>query len=185
LKYSGFNATQMSNYSKRTKIRKQELKDEKIAAQNERLRQKALPKVLRKLETELSNYVGFMALFDGYLGEFTGQIVPVEPVGNPFVILHRMNLHFPHPNSINSEQKKMYINKIEDAFDRMGFMIRYSEKGNEDFFGGLLDASITRFYELLLFHITFLNEHDFDTFSSVNYEGVTLMVTRLNYEHLN
>ncbi len=172
----------MSNYSKRSKKRKQELKEQNLEARNERLRLKALPKVLRKLETELNNYVDFMEVYDGYLGDFTGQIEPTEPVGNPFVVIHEMDLNFPHPNSLNTEEKKMYINKIENAFNRMGFIILYSNIEDDVF--ELSDDGVSKLYELLLFHIMNPNIDDFDTFQSINYTGLTLTVERFDSEYL-
>lgn len=173
----------MSKFTDRSKIRKQEIKEQNRVARKERLRLKALPKVLRKLETEFSKHVSFMEVYDGYLGDFTGEIVPVEPVGNPFAIIRRMGLNFPHPNSLCIEQKNMYINTIEDAFNRMGFMINYFTIVAEGNAFELSDAEVSQLYELLLFHIMVSKGQDFDIFSSVNYEGLTLEITRFNCDY--
>ncbi len=107
----------MSKFSEHKKKRKQEAVEQK----KERLRLKALPKPLRKLETDLWQYVEFMNIYDGYIGDFTGQAIPEKPVENPFVIINKMKLNFPHQNSLSDEQKKLYVMKIEEAFNRMGF----------------------------------------------------------------
>ncbi|MBI9066989.1 MAG: hypothetical protein JEZ09_06830 [Salinivirgaceae bacterium] len=187
----------MSKFSERSKKRKQELKEQNIEARNERLRLKALPKVLSRLETELGNYVDFMNVYDGYLGDFTGQIIPVEPVANPFVVIHEMNLNFPHPNSLNTVEKKMYITKIEAAFIRMGFELQVSgifvDSEYKDFpappfvdlyISGIPNAAVSPLYELFLYHIMDSNIRNFDIFTSVNYKGVTLKVERYDNEYL-
>ncbi|MDA3892084.1 MAG: hypothetical protein PF517_10520 [Salinivirgaceae bacterium] len=173
----------MSKYSKQSKKRKQELKKQNIEARNERLILKALPKVLRKLEKGLGYYVEFMEVYDGYLGDFTGQIIPVEPVGNPFVVIHEMKLDFPHPNSLKCEQKKMFVRKIEEAFNRMGFILHAKTVTEDDVFE-LSDAGISQLYELLLFYIMVANEDYFDNFSSVNYEGLSLIIERFNCNYV-
>lgn len=187
----------MRKFSARSKKRKQELKEHNLEARNERLRLKALPKVLRRLETELGNYVDFMEVYDGHLGDFTGQIIPENPVGNPFVVIHEMDLKFPHPNSLNTVEKKMYITKIEDAFLRMGFELQVSEifidsKHNHvsappfvDLnVSEMPDAAISPLYELFLYHIEDTNILNFDIFTSVNYKGITLKIKRYDNEYL-
>ncbi|MDA3818556.1 MAG: hypothetical protein PF486_14330 [Prolixibacteraceae bacterium] len=113
----------MSNFNQRSKIRKQKLKEQNIEAQNEKRRLKALPKTLRKLESELCYHVDFMEVYDGYLGDFTGEVVPVEPVKNPFSVIRDMELNFPHPNALSEVQKQEYINNIKKAFNSLGFFI--------------------------------------------------------------
>jgi hypothetical protein len=115
----------MSTFKERSKIRKQKLKEKKIEARIEKRRLKALPKPLRKLETELSYHVDFMEVYDGYLGDFTGEVVPVDPVKNPFAVIHGMGLSFPHPNTLSEVQKQEYVDNIKEAFNRLGFYINH------------------------------------------------------------
>jgi hypothetical protein len=163
----------MTTFSQQRQKRKQKLKQQNIEEREERLRLKALPKVLRQLETELGNYVDFMEVYDGYLGEFTGQIIPAEPVGNPFAVLHKMDLNFPHPNSLSSQQKKMFIDAIKEAFNRMMFDFETSK---------LSDVKLSHLYDLLLFHISTPNNMDFDSYTSINYNGITLIVKQYGIE---
>lgn len=93
---------------------------EKEAAK-ERRRLKALPKPLQILETELDIYVDFEEVYDGYINDFTGQERPLEIVGNPFWILKQMGVELPDVKTLNSEQIKLYLSKIQDAFERMYF----------------------------------------------------------------
>jgi hypothetical protein len=165
----------MTTFSQRCQKRKQKLKQQNIEERNERLRLKALPKVLRRLETELGHYVDFMEVYDGYLGDFTGQIIPAEPVDNPFAVLHKMDLNFPHPNSLDIEQKKIFIHNLEKAFNRMGF--------DFDTYG-ISDSELSHLYHLLLYHIMIPDNHGFDIFTSVNYEGITLTVERFTSDYL-
>lgn len=113
----------MSTFKERSKIRKQKLKEQNIDSQNEKRRIKALPKPLRKLKTELCYHVVFMEVYDGYLGDFTGEVVPVEPVENPFAVIQGMGLSFPHPNALSEVQKQEYVDNIKETFNRLGFYI--------------------------------------------------------------
>lgn len=111
----------MSTFKERSKIRKKNIKTQNKADQKEKQRLKALPKPLRKLEKELGDYVDFMEVYDGYLGDFTGEVIPVDLVKNPFAVIHGMGLNFPHPHSLNDVQKAEYVHNIEKAFERLGF----------------------------------------------------------------
>lgn len=144
-------------------------------AQKERQRLKALPKPLRKLETDLYQYVDFLEVYDGYIGDFTRQIIPAEQVDNPFVIINEMELNFPYPNSLSNEQKEQYVWKTSDAFKRMGFYL-------DTLF--LSDKEFSKMYELLLFHIENATKQAFDIFTSVNYEGITLRIERIDFEYI-
>ncbi len=84
-----------------------------------------------------------------------------------------MGLGFPHPNSLNNVQKKRYIEKISEAFSRLGFYL-------DTLF--LSDIEFTKMYELLLFHIENSTNQAFDIFTSVNYENITLKIERINFE---
>jgi hypothetical protein len=165
----------MTTFSQRSQKRKQKLKQQNIEEREERLRLKALPKVLRRLETELGNYVDFMEDYDGYLGEFTGQIIPSESVDNPFAVLHKMDLNFPHPNSLDTEEKKIFIHNLKKAFNRMRF--------DFDTYG-MSDSELSHLYDLLLFHICTPNNPNFDIFSSINYNGIKLKVERFTSDYL-
>lgn len=70
-----------------------------------------------ELETELYYHVDFMEVYDGYLGDFTGEVIPVEPVENPFVVIYGMGLSFPHPNALSEVQKQEYVDNIKEAFN--------------------------------------------------------------------
>ena len=159
----------MSKFSEHKKKRKQEAIEQK----KERLKLKALPKPLRKLETDLPRYVDFMEVYDGYIGDFTGQIIPAEPVENPFAVINKMKLNFPHQNSLSDEQKMLYVIKIEKAFNRMGFYFKSNLFEN---------ANQPELYELLLYHIENLQKVGFDGVTSVNYKGVTLEVEWVNVD---
>ncbi len=153
----------MTTLNERAKRRKQKLKEQNIEAQKGKQWLKALPKPLRKLETELGDYVDFMEVYDGYLGDFTGEMVPVTPVKNPFTVMHGMGLNFPHPNTLNDVQNTEYVKNIEKAFSRMVFYFQhFNIFENEDH---------VRYEQLLFFienppkadfgHITTLNTGDF------------------------
>ena len=77
-----------------------------------------------------------------------------------------MELNFPHQNSLNEEQKQFYIEKISDAFDRMGFSFY---------------TNSPEMYELLLFHIGNPTKEVFDNFTSINYNNITLKIQRIDY----
>ncbi len=126
---------------------------------------------MRKLETDLYRYVDFMDVFDGYIGDFTGQIIPAEPVDNPFVVINEMKLNFPHQNSLSDEQKKLYVREISEAFNRMGFYI--------NLFG---NANSPKMYELLLYYFENPPEQGFDILTSVNFNGITLGIERIEFE---
>lgn len=151
-----------------------QMKEARKEAQKEKQRLKALPKSLRKLETDLGLHVQFMEVYDGYIGDFTGEIIPAEPVDNPFVVINKMKLNFPHQNSLNNEQKELYVEKISDAFHRMGFYI--------DFVDAVLNTKPTKMYELLLFHIENPDKQAFDIFTSGNFNGVSLRIERIDFE---
>ena len=141
----------------------------------EQQRLKALPKPLRKLEIDLRLHVDFMEVYDGYIGDFTGQVVPVEPIDNPFTLINKMEINFPHPNSLNDEQKEQYVWKIFETFKRIGFyveLINFIKKINSD-----------KMYKLLLFHIENPTNKAFDIFNSVNYEDTSLKIERINFDY--
>jgi hypothetical protein len=155
----------MSKFSEHKKKRKQEAIEQK----KERLRLKALPEPLRKLETGLWQNVDFMEVYDGYIGDFTGQIIPEKPFENPFAIINKMKLNFPHQNSLSDEQKVLYVMNIEAAFSRMGFYFKSSLFEN---------TKHLELYELLLYHIEKPPEIGFDVLTSISNNGVTLEVER-------
>jgi len=157
--------------SKRKTWRQQQ-KENRKEAQREKQRLKALPKPLRKLETDLGFYVDFMDVYDGYIGDFTGVIIPAKPVENPFVIINKMGLNFPHPNALNIEQKNLYIEKISETFERIGFYIEY------------LSDDLSKNYELLLFYIENYEKQAFDTFTSNNYNDISLIIKRIDYNNI-
>ena len=161
----------MKKFSKQKKKRIQEARKQREEARKERQRLKALPKPLRKLETDLHYFVDFMEVYDGYIGDFTGQVIPAEPVENPFVIINEMKLGLPHQNSIGDEQKELYVYKISEAFDRMNFYVDFTE-----------DAKPPEKYELLLFHIENPPDKYFDIFTSDNFDGIALRVERIEFE---
>ena len=158
----------MKKFSKQKKKRIREAKEQRLKTRKERQRLKALPKPLRKLELELHWHVDFMEVFDGYIGDFTGVVIPAKPVDNPFAILNEMKLGLPHQNSIGDEQKELYVNKISEAFDRMGFFIDFTNY-----------AIPSVKYELLLFHIENPPEQYFDILTSENFEGIALKIERI------
>jgi len=157
----------MKKFSKQKKKRIREAKKQREEARKEKQRFKALPKPLRRLEVELNWHVDFMEVYDGYLGDFTGEIVPATPVDSPFVVLNEMELNLPHQNSIGDGQKELYVYKILEAFRRMGFV---------EFTDG---AKPPEMYELLLFHIENPPDKYFDIFTSNNFKGVFLRVERV------
>ena len=161
----------MKKFSKHKKQRIRKLREQKEEERKERQRLKALPKPLRKLETDLHHYVDFMQVYDGYIDDFTGQIVPAEPVDNPFIVINEMKLNFPQQNSLSDEQKELYVTKISKAFNRMGF--------NLDFIG---KTKLPEMYELLLYHFENPPEQGFDIFTSVNFKGSTLEIERIGFE---
>jgi len=152
---------------------KQKRIQEAIEQKEERQRLKALPKPLRKLETDLPHYVDFMEVFDGYIGDFTGQIIPAKPVNNPFVVINDMKLNFPHQNSLGNEQKVLYVKKTEEAFNRMGFYFK------SNLFENIKHPEL---YELLLYHIENIQKISFEELTSVNYNGVVLEVERVGVD---
>ena len=129
---------------------RKEMEDAKKEAQKEHRKLKALPKPLRKLETYLSDYVEFMEYYDGYLDDFTGDIIPAEPVDNPLAILHKMDLNLPPPNELTDEITKLFVEKITEAFDRMYFRLSYSIIGV---------YTAKEAYKLLLFYINNPSEY--------------------------
>ena len=163
----------MRKFSKEKKKRIRELKEQRKEAQKEKQRLKAFPKPLRKLKTELVWHVDFMDVYDGYIGDFTGQIIPAEPIDNPFAVINKMELNFPHQNSLSDEQKEQYVSKISEAFNRMGFYI--------DLIG---NAKLPEMYELLLFHIENTPEQGFDILTSIDFKGITLKIERLDFENI-
>ena len=142
-------------------------------AKNERQRLKKLPKPLRKLETELWKFVDFMDVYDGYIGDFTGQTVPVESVNNPFVIINKMELGFPNPNGLSNEQKILYVSCIEDALNRMGFFI-------DDFF--MHKEELSKFYNHMYQIIEKPSMQNRVNEISVEFNNVLLKIYRSNYE---
>ncbi len=118
----------MKKFSKEKKKRIREAREQREEARKEKQRLKALPKPLRKIETDLQYFVDFMEVYDGYIGDYTGQIIPSEPVANPFAIINKMKLGLPDENSIGDEQKEEYVFKISEAFNRMGFYINMFKK---------------------------------------------------------
>jgi len=159
----------MSKYSERGRIRKKMLKEQNKERQREKQRLKALPKVLRKLESDLDTYVEFMLVYDGYIGGFTGDLIPVNPVDNPFAIIHEMGLDFPAQNSLTEEETKLYIEKISEALNRMCF----------DFY-----SDSPEIYELLLFHIENLSSEIFGSFTSLKYKNSSLEIRRIDSSDL-
>jgi len=162
----------MGEFLKQKKLRIRKLREQKEEDRKERHRLKALPKPLRKIKTDLHFYVDFMDVFDGYIGDFTGQIIPAEPVDNPFVIINEMKLNFPHQNSLSDEQKKQYVKEISEAFNRMGFYIDLIGK-----------TKLPEMYELFLYHFEKPPEQGFDILSSVNFKGITLKIERICFEN--
>ena len=161
----------MKKISKHKKQRIRKLREQREEERKERRRLKALPKPLRKLETNLPHYVDFMEGYDGYTGNFTGQIIPSNPVDSPFAIINKMKLNFPHQNSLSDEQKKLYIEKISEAFNRMYFYLDFAQ-----------DGKTPEMYELLLYHIENPPEEGFDIFTSVNFKGINLTIERIVFE---
>jgi hypothetical protein len=164
----------MSTFKERSKIRKQKMKEQNKADQKEKQRLKALPKPLRKLETELQNHVDFMAVYDGYLGDFTGELVPVDPVKNPFTIIHGMELNFPHPNALNEAQKAEYVYNITNAFNRLGFDTLTNNTWDDV---NILD------YELVLYFIENPPEIVFDYQTTLKKDDLLLCIERLSFEY--
>jgi hypothetical protein len=161
----------MEKFTKQKMLRIRKLKEQREEARKERQRLKALPKPLRKLETDLHYFVDFMEVYDGYIGDFTGQLIPAKPVDNPFVILNEMKLGLPHQNSIGDEQKEIYDFKISEAIDRLGFYIDFTK-----------DAKPSEKYELLLFHIENPPDKYFDILTSEYFKGIALRVERIEFE---
>jgi hypothetical protein len=161
----------MKKFSKHKKQRIRKLRKQKEEERKERRRLKALLKPLRKLETNLHNYVNFMEVYDGYIGDFTGQVIPEKPVDNPFAIINKMKLIFPHQNSLTDDQKELYIRKISEAFNRMGFYLDLIGK-----------TKLPEMYELLLYHFENPPEQGFDILTSVNFKGITLEIERIEFE---
>lgn len=161
----------MKKISQHKKQRIRKLREQREEERKERQRLKALPKPLRKLETDLGYYVDFMEVYDGYIDDFTGQIIPSEPVDNPFVIIDKMKLNFLHQNSLSDDQKELYVRKISEAFNRMGFYI--------DFIG---NAKLPEMYELLLYHFEKPPEQDFDILTSANFKGINMKIERIDFE---
>ena len=159
----------MSKFGAHKKKRVQEAIEQK----EERQRLKALPKPLRKLEIDLPHYVDFMEVYNGYIGDFTGQIIPTKPVDNPFVVINEMKLNFPHQNSLGNEQKELYVREIAEAFNRMGFKLKLFKNTNQP-----------ELYKLLLYHFDYPPVQGFDVLSSVNYKGVTLEIERVAFDGL-
>ncbi len=158
----------MGKFSKEKKDRIQRNREKREEEKKEKQRLKTLPKPLRKLETDLGFYVDFMAVYDGYIGDFTGQIIPAEPVNNPFVIINEMELNFPHQNALNKEQKEQYVLAISEAFRRMGFYINLSE-----------NDKISELYELLFFYIITPTESKFNSITTINYKGNTVNIEKI------
>jgi len=148
-------------------------KEHRKKERKEMLRLKALPKALRKLDAYLYQYVDFMDVYDGYIGDFTGQTIPEKPVKNPFIVINKMKLNFPHKNSLSDEQKTLYVIKIEEAFNRMGFYFKANLFEN---------TKHLEIYELLCYHIENPPDIGFDVLTSVNYNGVTLGIERAEVE---
>lgn len=161
----------MKKISKHKKQRIRKLREQREEERKERRRFKALPKPLRKLETNLHQYVKFTEVYDGYIGDFTGQIIPAEPVDNPFAIINKMKLIFPHQNSLSDDQKELYVRKISEAFNRMGFYIEFI--GN---------AKLPEMYELFLYHFEKPPEQDFDVLTSAIFKGINMKIERIDFE---
>ncbi|ALO17056.1 hypothetical protein L21SP5_03445 [Salinivirga cyanobacteriivorans] len=142
---------------------------EKAKAQQEKKRLKALPKALRKLEAELNQHVEFLKIYDGYIGDFTGEIIPVEPVKNPFDVLNQMELNLQHPNALNADMLKQHILAIDDAFSKMGFFINPISK-TED-----MHADV---YELLYFFINNPPKENFDRQAELTYKNNSIIIER-------
>jgi hypothetical protein len=161
----------MRKFSEQKKKRIQEAREQRKEARKEKQRLKALPKPLRKLETDLGKYVDFMEVFDGYINDFTGQVIPEKPVDNPFIIINKMKLNFPHQNLLSNEQKELYVREISEAFNRMGFYIDLIGK-----------TKLPEMYELFLYHFEKPPEQGFDILTSVNFKDITLKIERICFE---
>lgn len=164
----------MTTFNKRSKRRRQKLKEQNIEAQKEKRRLKALPKPLRKLETELGDYVDFMEVYDGYLGDFTGEVIPVDPVKNPFIVIQDMGLNFPHPNTLNDVQKAEYVHNIAKAFDRMGF-----------YFDGAapFENKLPLNYEQVYYFIENPPEADFVKATTLKTDEISINFERFDHDH--
>ncbi len=155
--------------SKKKNRYKDRIHQEKVHIQKEKKRLKELPKALRKLETELSQHVEFMEVFDGYIGDFTGEIIPVKPVKNPFVILNQMQLNLQHRNALNNKTLNHHIIALEEAFNKMEFYLDLMS---------LPETSNAEQYELLYFYINNPPKKDFELQTKLNYENLILTIER-------
>lgn len=134
----------MSKKKRSPKKRREKLASQVRQAQIEAARERRaekqrlskLPKPIQQLEKELDIHVDFMMVYDGYIGDFTGEIIPAEPVVNPFIVLNRMELNLPHQDKLNKEQKKQYVDKILEATEKMGFSDNvYANENYEELYG--------------------------------------------------
>ena len=69
------------------------------------------------------------------------------------------------------EQKELYVRKIAEAFNRMGFYI--------DLFG---KTKLPEMYELFLYNFENPPKQGFDILTSVNFQGITLEIEQIEFE---
>jgi len=152
---------------------KDRIHKEKIQIQQERKRLKELPKALQKLETELSQHVQLMNVFDAYIDDFTDEIIPVKPVKNPFVILNQMDLNLQHRNALNIESLNQHIIALDQAFSKMGFYLELV---------ALTETATAELYELLYYYINNPPKEDFELQITLNYNNLSLTIERCDRE---
>lgn len=143
---------------------------EKEAAKEKR-RLKALPLPLRQLETELDFYVDFEMVYDGYIGDFTGEIRPSEPVNNPFWILKQMDIKLPDIQTLKREEVVLYNTKITEVFERMYFDTGFHAQDEE---------MEKRYYQFLRTAINNSTDRTFGDYERINEADVEITIMRIS-----